>query len=94
MNLNTALHLNDTFASKLIDVMDEAKARLQERYAQEYPCHGALIQEAIEEAELLAWATPFPHLFLPDFAEIRVANLTSQATPLRDKRCVSLALAA
>jgi hypothetical protein len=81
--------------SRILDVIDDLKTRLQSRYEGEYPCHETtLIQEAIEEAELLAWATPFPHLFLPDFAEIRIATLTSHAAPLRDKRCISLALAA
>lgn len=92
--LSSAGYASPEMSLKLIDVIDELKGRLQARYESEFPHHGSLIQEAIEEAELLAWATPFPHLFLPDFAEIRIATLTRHAAPLRDKRCVSLALAA
>ena len=40
------------------------------------PVAGNLIREAVAEAEALAWQTPFPHLFLPDFAELRVAEMS------------------
>ena len=37
--------------------------------------------EVIGEAEALAWATPFPHLFLPDYAELRFAAALAMEEP-------------
>ena len=36
---------------------------------------------AVSEAEALAWETPFPHLFLPDFAELRLAEIVAAREP-------------
>ena len=36
---------------------------------------------AVAEAEKLAWETPIPHLFLPDFAEARVAEIFAEREP-------------
>lgn len=92
--LSSAVSASRAVSEHLIDAIENLKARLLERYEREFPGQISLVHEAVEEAELLAWATPFPHLFLPDFAEIRITNLTRHAVPMRDKRCVSLALAA
>ncbi|CAN5397948.1 hypothetical protein BH09VER1_BH09VER1_08740 [soil metagenome] len=92
--LSSAISASRAASDRLIDAIEELKTRLITRYEREFPGQISLVHEAIEEAEFLAWATPFPHLFLPDFAEIRITNLTRQAAPMRDKRCVSLALAA
>lgn len=33
-----------------------------------------LIQQVVNEAEALAWATRYPHLFLPDLAEEKLQS--------------------
>ncbi len=93
-DFSSAVSASRVVSEHLIDAIENLKVRLLARYEGEFPGQISLVHEAVEEAEFLAWATPFPHLFLPDFAEIRITNLTRGAAPLRDKRCVSLALAA
>jgi len=46
-----------------------------------HPGRGHLIRQAVSEAEELAWETPFPHLFLPDFAELRLAEIVGEREP-------------
>jgi hypothetical protein len=51
------------------------KVRLQARYERRFPGKGSGIRRAIKEAEIEAWRTPFPHLFLPDLTEEAIARL-------------------
>jgi len=55
---------------------NQLKDTLMQKFAREYqslvPSH--LLQQAIVEAEALAWSTPYPLLFLPDLAEEKVLN--------------------
>ena len=39
-----------------------------------------LLQQAVVEAEALAWSTPFPHLFLPALAEEKVRSARQWAS--------------
>jgi hypothetical protein len=56
-------------------VIARLKTRLQARYERLLPGQDERIRRALEKAESAAWRTPFPHLFLPDFAELRLAQL-------------------
>ena len=67
--------VNPPGQGRLARVIADLKERLQARYEKELSMHPRAIREAIEEAEVIAWCTRFPHLFLPDLAEIRIANL-------------------
>ena len=69
------------FCRELIAAIGKLKQRLLEQYEQTLPGRGQLIRKAIAEAEELAWQTPFPHLFLPDFAEVRLAEIAVPRTP-------------
>jgi hypothetical protein len=62
------------FYEKLARAITESRARLQAHYERLFPGRSVEIHLAIEEAESAAWCTPFPHLFLPDFAEMQVAR--------------------
>src|SRR4051812_25176374 len=62
---------------QLIVALADLKARLQSKFEQAYPGHSQVIRRAVSEAEQPAWQTPFPHLLLPDFAEVRVLELVS-----------------
>lgn len=52
-----------------------AKQRLISRYERIAPGKSRRIRHALAKAETLAWAMPFPHLVLPDLAELEVAKL-------------------
>jgi hypothetical protein len=69
------------FCRELIDALGKLKARLVARYEQALPSRGQIIRQAVAEAEELAWRTPFPHLFLPDFAEVRLAEIFATPQP-------------
>ena len=64
---------------KLANAIAELKTRLQDQYERVLPGQTELVRDTIAAAEALAWLTPFPHLFLPDLAEARIASLASQS---------------
>ena len=51
----------------------QLKERLISRYERIAPECSSSIRDAIAAAESQAWETPFPHLFFPDFAALRLA---------------------
>ncbi len=67
------------FYEKLTQAIADLKERLRSRYECHFPGQTALIHRALEEAESAAWCTPFPHLFLPDLAEARIAQFARMA---------------
>ena len=52
-----------------------AKKRLISHYEELAPGNSRRIRNAVDEAEILAWALPFPHLFLPDLAELQLSSV-------------------
>jgi hypothetical protein len=60
----------------LIAAIADLRTRLQAKYERHFPGQSARIRTALEEAESAAWCTPFPHLFLPDLAEVRLGGLS------------------
>ena len=66
------------FCRELIAALGKLKDRLLEQYERTLPGRRHLIQQAIADAEEMAWRTPFPHLFLPDFAEVRLAEIIAR----------------
>jgi hypothetical protein len=65
----------DVFCKRLMAALGDLKVQLQGQYERRLPGEGSRIRKAIEEAEVAAWHTPFPHLFLPDLAEEAIAGL-------------------
>ncbi|HEY8901257.1 MAG TPA: hypothetical protein VIM61_12665 [Chthoniobacterales bacterium] len=63
-------------SSRLIRAIAETKARLRARYEKLFPGRESHIEAILELAESAAWCTPFPHLFLPDLAEVQIAGLS------------------
>lgn len=63
------------FCRKVASSVLELKERLVLQYEAALPGNLSQIRQAIEEATLEAWETPFPHLFLPDLAELRIQKL-------------------
>jgi hypothetical protein len=77
-DLPSTIHAPAQFCRELIAAVGQLKQRLLVRYERALPGRHHLIQQAIAEAEELAWWTPFPHLFLPDFAEVRLAEIIAR----------------
>jgi hypothetical protein len=74
------------FAEKLAGAVAELKYRLEERYERAHPGQAELVCSAIAEAEALAWELSFfPHLFLPDLVEARIAQLALQPASARSE---------
>jgi hypothetical protein len=74
--LNCAVpNASDLFCKALMVALADLKVRLQARYEPRFPGEGSRIRKAIEQAEIEAWSTSFPHLFLPDLAEEAIARL-------------------
>jgi hypothetical protein len=64
------------FTQKLARALAKLKRRLQGHYERAHPTE--LVRRAIAEAEACAWElSPYPHLFLPDLVEVRIAALVA-----------------
>ena len=74
-------HVTRGFCRKLLAALAALKEELRQRYETVLPGRPGLVREIIAEAEALAWETPFPHLFLPDFAELRLAKVMATQQP-------------
>jgi hypothetical protein len=67
------------FSQRLTDAVAELTRRLQAHYERIHPGQSELVRNAIAEAEAMAWELSlFPHLFLPDLVEARIAGLALQ----------------
>ena len=66
----------DVYCSRLEAALRKLKSRLQAQYESRFPGEAVRIRDAITRAEIVAWHTDFPHLFLPDLAEEAIARLT------------------
>ena len=69
------IHVAPQFCRQLKEIIARTKERLRAKYEELFPYSSGNVEQALDEAEELAWGTPFPHLFLPDFAEVRVTAL-------------------
>lgn len=70
------------FCRKVAEALGTLKEELTEKYERSLPGRAYFVRELIEEAETLAWETSFPHLFLPDFAEARLAEVVESLQPV------------
>jgi hypothetical protein len=55
-------------------IITALKERLRADYEARFPTQKRLVREILDEAETVAWLTPFPHLFLPDLVEAGVGQ--------------------
>ena len=77
----SALHVSGQFCREVSKALGKLKTRLVAKYERSLPGRSQIIRQAVAEAEELAWATPFPHLFLPDFVEVRLAEIFAVREP-------------
>lgn len=75
-SFQTAPDTFDVYCAKLEVALRELKVRLQAQYERRFPGAGMRIREVLSQAELVAWRTDFPHLFLPDLAEEAIERLS------------------
>jgi hypothetical protein len=74
------------FSERLTGAVAELKNRLQEHYERAHPGQTEMVRSAIAEAEARAWNLSFfPHLFLPDLVEARIAELGLQPAFARNE---------
>lgn len=66
----------EIYRCRLAVAVCDLKTRLLVGYERRYPSAARQIRDAVAEAEVAAWHTEFPHLFLPDLAEEAVARLS------------------
>ena len=75
-NFRAAPDALDVYCTRLEVVLRELRLRLQAQYERRFPGESVRIHEAISQAEVVAWHTDFPHLFLPDLVEEAIARLS------------------
>jgi hypothetical protein len=67
------------YCHKLKSGIARLGASIQRQYEDALPTGGDWIARAIRDAEEAAWATPFPSLFFPALAHLRVNEMMPSA---------------
>ena len=93
-NFRAMPDLIDVYCARLEVALRELKLRLQAQYERRFPGEAMRIREAISQAEIMAWHTDFPHLFLPDLAEEAMTRLSFSSKSEHKDESNSLAHAA
>jgi hypothetical protein len=62
------------YCQKLKTGIGRLRAAIQAQYEEAFPAEREGIARAVHEAEKAAWATPFPSLFFPALAHLRVSE--------------------
>ncbi len=75
-NFRAAPDSFEVYCGRLAAALRELKLRLQVQYERRFPSESVRIREVIRQAEIAAWHTDFPHLFLPDLAEEAIGRLS------------------
>ena len=74
------------FCERLANAVAELTRRLQAHYEGIHPDQSEAVRNAIAQAEAAAWElSNFPHLFLPDLIEARIAELALQPAGARSE---------
>jgi hypothetical protein len=63
------------YCQKLKSGIKRLGASIRKQYEEAFPAGGDWIAQAIRDAEEAAWATPFPSLFFPALAHLRVNEM-------------------
>ena len=95
-NSNTARTVCFASCRKLNTQVAGVKESILEEFQGRVPGNGQVVVAAVNEAEALAWQTPYPHLFFPTLAREKAMAATRWAArQMAVKRASStLALAA
>jgi hypothetical protein len=74
-------HLEPTavFIQRVTAAVSELKDHLEQDFERTYPGLGEIMRIVLDEEEAKAWELSFfPHLFLPDMVEARIAHFNLQ----------------
>jgi hypothetical protein len=67
------------YCHKLKSGIARLETSIRRQYEEAFPAGGDWIARAIREAKEAAWATPFPALFFPTLAHLRVNEMMPSA---------------
>ena len=67
------------YCQKLKKGIARLQSAIQSHYEEAFPTERESIIRAVREAEKAAWATPFPSLFFPALAHLRVSEMIPSA---------------
>ncbi len=67
------------YCRKLKHGIARLEKAIQTQYETLYPTGGDLIARAVREAEEASWATPFPSLFFPALAHLKLSEMLPSA---------------
>lgn len=67
------------YCRKLKSGIARLEAAIRSHYERAYPTAADLIARAVREAEEASWATPFPSLFFPALAHLKMSELLPSA---------------
>jgi len=67
------------YCQKLKSGIARLQGAIQSHYEEAFPTKHEWIARAVHEAEKVAWTTPFPSLFFPVLAHLRVSELLPSA---------------
>jgi hypothetical protein len=62
------------YCQKLKNGIGRLQAAIQSHYEEAFPGESEWIASAVREAEKAAWSTPFPSLFFPALAHLRLSE--------------------
>jgi hypothetical protein len=65
---------------KLLAAIEQAKTRIISEFRPTREAQENLFKQAVNEAEALAWQTPYPHLFFPSLAVEKVQAVAAWQT--------------
>jgi len=71
---------------KLVARINEAKDRILAEFQELFGTYDQSVRLALNEAEALAWQTPYPHLFFPDLAAEKIQAVAARLSHDRPAR--------
>lgn len=75
----TTENVSTEYCRKLKSGIARLEAGIQAQYEALYPAGRELIVRAVREAKEASWGTPFPSLFFPALAHLRVSEVFPSA---------------
>lgn len=72
-------NLPSDYCRKLKEGIARLEAAMQAHYETIYPAARSLIARAMQEAEEASWKTPFPSLFFPTLAHLKMREMIPSA---------------
>ncbi len=78
-NCRTSENVSTEYCRKLKNGIARLEAAIQSQYEALYPAGRHLIARAVREAKEASWATPFPSLFFPALAHLKVSEVFPSA---------------